>query len=360
MTKEDDRKPTAEPGDDVLSASGEFLVYQTEDGSTRVECRFEEETIWLSQAVMADLYQTSKQNISLHLRNLFEEHELDRASVIKDYLTTAPDEKRYRVKHYNLDAVLAVGYRVRSHRGTEFRRWATDRLREYLTKAFVMDDERLKNPPGPGVPDYFDELLERIRDIRASERRMYLRVREIFALAADYEPSAKDTQRFFQQMQNKLHYAATGQTAAELIHSRADHSASNMGLTSWKAGEVRSADVIVAKNYLDADEITELNRIVTMWLDFAEDQARRRRQVFMQDWQEKLNQFLAFNDREVLTGHGSIRRSTADDRARAEYARFEERRRALKEAEGEEASIRALEELARKGPESGNDGGSSP
>ncbi|MDZ7808951.1 MAG: virulence RhuM family protein [Arhodomonas sp.] len=265
---------------------------------------------------MAELYQTSKQSISLHLRNLFEEGELDRSVVVKDYSTTAPDGKRYNVKHYNLDAILAVGCRVRSHRGTQFRRWATDRLREYLTKGFAMDDERLKNPPGPGVPDYFDELLERIRDIRASERRMYLRVREIFALAADYEPSAEETQRFFQHMQNKLHYAATGQTAPELIHGRADHTAPNMGLTSWKGGEVRAADVTVAKNYLKADEITELNRIVSMWLDFAEDQARRRRQVFMKDWQEKLDQFLAFNDRAVLSGHGSVRRAPPTRRPR--------------------------------------------
>lgn len=345
MSEQDNEKPE----DDVASSKGEFLVYQSEDGSTRVECRFEGDTIWLSQALIAELYQTSKQNISLHLRNLFEEGELERSAVIKDYLTTAPDGKRYKVKHYNLDAILAVGYRVRSQRGTQFRRWATDRLREYLTKGFAMDDERLKNPPGPGVPDYFDELLERIRDIRSSERRMYLRVREIFALAADYEPSAKETQRFFQHVQNKLHYAATGQTAPELIHSRADHAAPNMGLTSWKGGEVRSADVTVAKNYLNAEEITELNRIVTMWLDFAEDQARRRRQVFMKDWQERLDQFLEFNDREVLSGHGSVRKNAADQKARDEYARFEERRRALKETKGEEETMRALEDLARKG-----------
>lgn len=353
MSEEDNEKPE----DDVASSRGEFLVYQSEDGSTRVECRFEDDTIWLSQALIAELYQTSKQNISLHLRNLLEEGELDRSAVIKDYLTTAPDGKRYRVKHYSLDAILAVGYRVRSQRGTQFRRWATDRLREYLTKGFAMDDERLKNPPGPGVPDYFDELLERIRDIRASERRMYLRVREIFALAADYEPSAKETQRFFQHVQNKLHYAATGLTAPELIHRRADYAAPNMGLTSWKGGEVRSADVTVAKNYLNGDEINELNRIVTMWLDFAEDQARRRRQVFMNDWQEKLDQFLEFNDRDVLSGHGSVRKSVADQKARDEYARFDERRRALKEVKGEEEAMRALEVFARKGsPRSDGDG----
>lgn len=351
--KESEENPDGNTGegDDLRSASGEVLFYQTEDGQTRLECRFADESIWLSQAMMAELYQTSKQNISLHLRNVFEEGELTPEAVIKDYLTTAADGKQYRVKHYNLEAIISVGYRVRSQRGTQFRRWATERLREYLTKGFVMDDERLKNPPGPGVPDYFDELLERIRDIRASEQRMYLRVKEIFALAADYEPNAEETRRFFQHIQNKLHYAATGETAPELIHSRADHTQPNMGLTSWKGDEVRSADVTIAKNYLNADEIKNLNRIVTMWLDFAEDQAQRRRQVFMQDWQAKLDQFLEFNDRDVLSGHGRVRKSAADEKARAEYAQFEERRRALKEAEGEEENIRALEDFARNTPD---------
>ncbi len=350
MSTDEHDNSNDESGEEIASARGEFLVYRTEDGQTRVECRFEDDTIWLSQGFLAELYQTSKQNISLHLRNLFKEGELRPEAVIKEYLTTAPDGKSYRVKHYSLEAILAVGYRVRSNRGTEFRRWATGRLREYLTKGFVMDDERLKHPPvpGSGVPDYFDELLERIRDIRASERRMYLRVREIFSLAADYEPSAEETTRFFQHMQNKLHYAATGHTAAELIHGRADHTQPNMGLRSWKGDQVRSADVTVAKNYLNEPEIDELNRIVTMWLDFAEDQARRRRQVFMQDWQDKLDQFLEFNDRSVLSGRGGMRKSTADDKARAEYRHFEERRRALREATGEEETLRALEDWARR------------
>lgn len=342
-------KPTPDDSDDdVRSASGEVLFYQTEDGGTRIECRFADDTIWLSQTLIAELYQTSKQNVSLHLRHLLEEEELDAAAVIKDYLTTAADGKRYRVKHYNLDAILAVGYRVRSARGTQFRRWATERLREYLVKGFVMDDERLKNPPGPGVPDYFDELLERIRDIRASERRMYLRVRDIFALAADYAPDESDTRRFFQLIQNKLHFAATGQTAAELIHQRVDHSQPNMGLTTWRGDAVRATDVTVAKNYLQGDEIDELNRIVVMWLDFADDQARRKRQVFMQDWQAKLDQFLVFNDRDVLDGYGQMRKTTADNKAKAEYRAFADRRRALAEAEGEKDNIRALEDYARR------------
>jgi hypothetical protein len=241
---------------------------------------------------------------------------------------------------------------VRSQRGTQFRRWATERLREYLVKGFVLDDQRLKNPPAPGlgVPDYFDEMLERIRDIRASERRMYLRVREIFAMAADYEPSSEQTMLFFRVIQNKLHFAATGMTAAELIQSRADHTLPNMGLTSWKSGEVRKTDVTIAKNYLNAQEIDELNRIVVMWLDFAEDQARRRKQVFMKDWELRLDEFLQFNQRDVLTNAGRISKADADAFAQDEYNRFAERRRAFKEAQGEQDTIKALEDAAKNLP----------
>ena len=276
---------------------GEILLYQTEDGRTRIECRFQDETFWLSQALMAELFQTTPQNITLHIKALYEEGEADETATCKDYLQVRQEggrEVRRAVKHYNLDLILAVGYRVRSPRGTQFRRWATERLREYLVKGFTMDDARLKNPPveGSGVPDYFDELLERIRDIRASERRMYLRVKEIFALAADYGADQKRTVEFFKIIQNKLHFAATGQTAAELIARRADHSLPNMGLTTWKGDTVRKHDVTVAKNYLSEEEIRELNRIVTMWLDFAEDQARRRKQVFLKNWETKLEEFL--------------------------------------------------------------------
>ncbi len=287
---------------------GEFLLYETEDGRTRVECRFVTDTLWLPQAGMAELFQTSKQNIAKHLKAIFAEGELVPDSVVNHWLTTAADGKNYRVAFYNLDAILAVGYRVRSPRGTQFRRWATERLREYLVKGFTLDDERLKNPPvaGSAVPDRFDELLERIRDIRASERRMYLRVREIFAMAADYAPSLPETTRFFRFIQNKLHFAVTGKTAAELIAERADGSQPNMGLSTWKSGGVRKTDVTVAKNYLHEPEIGELNRIVTMWLDFAEDQARRRKEVFLKDWAEKLDAFLKFNERDVLEGGGRV------------------------------------------------------
>lgn len=329
---------------------GEFILYQTEDGRTRVECRFERETLWLPQAGMADLFQTTKQNVAKHLKAIFAEGELREDAVVNRWLTTAADGKRYRVAHYNLDAILAVGYRVRSVRGTQFRRWATERLSEYLLKGFTMDDDRLKNPPvgDSRVPDYFDEMLERVRDIRASERRMYLRVREIFALAADYDPSLAETTSFFRVIQNKLHFAVTGKTAAELIAERADAAQPNMGLTSWRGDRVTKGDVTIAKNYLCEPEITELNRIVTMWLDFAEDQALRRRQVFLQDWDRKLDDFLRFNDRAVLPNAGSITKKQADAQARAQFERFAADRRARLEDEGSTANVAALIDVARQ------------
>src|SRR5690606_384435 len=252
---------------------GELVMFSSEDGKVHIKCRFEGDTLWLSQAMMCELYGKAKATISEHVKNIFAEGEQSEDSVVRFYRTTAADGKNYSVQYFSLPLVLAVGYRVRSVRGTQFRRWATQALEEYLIKGFVMDDERLKNPPvGPSVvPDRFDELLERIRDIRASERRMYLRVREIFALAADYEPSFKETTAFFQIIQNKLHFACAGQTAAELIYTRADASLPNMGLNSFKGAEVRKTDVTTAKNYLTEQEINELNRIVSMWLDFAED-----------------------------------------------------------------------------------------
>ncbi|CAB1208689.1 hypothetical protein SFB9_0429 [Klebsiella michiganensis] len=290
------------------SPIGEFVMFASGDGKVRVECRFESDTLWLSQAMICKLYGKAKATISEHIKHIFEEGELEENSVVRFYRTTASDGKNYQVQHFSLPLILAVGYRVRSPRGTQFRQWATQTLQEYLIKGFVMDDERLKNPPvgSSAVPDYFDEMLERIRDIRASERRVYLRVREIFALAADYQPSLKETTQFFQTIQNKLHFACTGHTAAELIHQRADARQPHMGLTSYKGEEVRKGDVTVAKNYLTQDEVSELNRVVNMWLDFAEDQARRRRQVFLRDWQDKLDQFLQFNDREVLQGAGKV------------------------------------------------------
>lgn len=318
------------------SPAGEFVMFASGDGRVRVECRFESDTLWLSQAMMCELYGKAKATISEHIKNIFEDGELVENSVVRFYRTTASDGKNYQVQYLSLPMILAVGYRVRSTRGTQFRQWATQTLQEYLIKGFVMDDERLKNPPvgSSAVPDYFDEMLERIRDIRASEHRMYLRVREIFALAADYQPSLTETTLFFQTIQNKLHFACTGHTAAELIHQRADASQPHMALSSYKGEEERRSDVTVPKNYLNQDEVSELNRVVNMWLDFAEDQARRRQQVFLHDWQEKLDQFLQFNDRDVLQGAGTVSKKTADAKAQAEYVQFAEQKRRLKEAEG--------------------------
>ena len=335
--------------------SDEFVMFAATDGKVRIECRFAGDTLWLSQAMMAELYQVTPQAITQHVRVVYDEGELDQYATCKDYLQVQTEGKRQvkrSVRHYSLPVILAVGYRVRSARGTQFRQWATRTLEEYVIKGFVMDDERLRNPPvGDSVaPDYFNDLLERIRDIRASERRMYLRVREIFALAADYEPSLKETTQFFQVIQNKLHYACTGLTAAELISQRVNAELPNAGLTSFKGDEVRKSDVTVAKNYLNESEVKELNRIVTMWLDYAEDQAQRRKQVFLKDWQEKLDQFLQFNERDVLGNAGRMSKKQADEKAQAEYERFAAQRRRLKEAEGARDTLGALVEWQKQVP----------
>ena len=331
---------------------GEIVLYNGADGDLRLEARFHDESIWLSINQMAELFDVDKSGISRHLKNIFESGELNRNSVVANFATTAADGKTYQVEYYNLDAIISVGYRVQSIIATRFRVWATQRLREYIVKGFVMDDERLKNPPvkGLSVPDYFDEMLERIRDIRASEKRLYLRVREIFAMAADYEPGADETATFFSVIQNKLHFAATGETAAELIKSRADHKKPNMGLTAWKGNELRKTDVTIAKNYLNENEVNELNRIVTMWLDFAEDQARRRKQVFMKDWESRLDDFLRFNEREVLPNAGTVRKKTADDHAASEYAEYSSERRRAKELAAEKDYIKQLEAAAKQLP----------
>ena len=240
--------------------SGQILIYQTEEGQTKLEVRLEGETLWLTQKAMAQLYQTSKQNISLHIQNIHDEGELNKDSVVKDSLTTASDGKKYQTQFYNLDMILSVGYRVKSHLATRFRQWATKRLREYIVKGFLLDDERLKNPNQPF--DYFEELLRRIQDIRTSERRFYQKITDIYATSTDYDPTSEVSLAFFKTVQNKLHWAITGQTAAEIIHSRADSSKTNMGLTSWRGGKIRKADVSIAKNYLDEQE---LKHSITWW-----------------------------------------------------------------------------------------------
>lgn len=317
-----------------------IILYTTEDGLSQFTLRELGQQLWLTQLEIAELYQTSKQNISKHIKAIFEENELDENSTVNFQLTVQNEggrEIKRRMAYYPLPLILAIGYRVRSTRGTQFRQWATRTLGEYIQKGFVLDEVRLKNPPigANQADDYFDLLLEKIRDIRASERRMYLRVREIFTLAADYQPSFKETTQFFQKIQNKLHFACTDNTAAEIIFQRANAELPNMGLTNFQGSEVVKKDVVVAKNYLNEQEITALNRIVSMWLDFAEDQASRKKQFFLKDWEEKLDSFLAFNERNILKDQGSISKKQADEKAFAEYDKYAEKRRLEKEQIGE-------------------------
>ncbi|MBO1265271.1 virulence RhuM family protein [Proteiniclasticum sp. SCR006] len=306
----------------------DILIYQLEDGKTKVDVRLENETVWMTQKAIAELYQTTPQNITLHIKNIYEENELEENSTCKNYLQVQTEGNR-RVqrnsRHYNLEMIIAVGYRVRSSRGTQFRRWATERLNEYLVKGFTMDDERLKGMRNIG-DDYFDELLERIRDIRASEKRFYKKITDIYALSIDYDGKSEEAKKFFATVQNKLHFAIHGHTAAELIEQRADASKDNMGLTTWKGDKVRKGDITVAKNYLTEKEIKSLNRIVTMYLDYAEDQAERRNPMYMKDWEEKLNAFLKFNERDILTGAGTISHEVAKELAEKEYEKFNQKR----------------------------------
>jgi hypothetical protein len=311
---------------------GQLLIYQ--DGATRLQVRLDGQTVWLTQAQLAELYQTTKQNVSLHLQNIFDDNELQPDSVVKDYLTTAADGKRYRTNHYNLQAILAIGYRVRSPRGTAFRQWATSRLSELLVKGFTLDDERIKAGRTIGA-DYFDELLDRVRDIRASERLFYQKITDIYSTSIDYDPSDELTRLFFQTVQNKMHWAAHGHTAAEIVRQRADASQPNMGLTTWKnapTGPVRKQDVTTAKNYLTQDEIESLNLIVSAYLDFAELQARLRKPMHMADWVAKLDDFIRLSDRDILTHAGRVTHEQADQHAATQYERYDEGRRQLADA----------------------------
>ena len=302
-----------------------ILLYQTDDGTTRVEVRMAGETVWLNQAQMADLFQSTKQNVGQHIRNVFAEGELAPESVVKDFFTTAADGKQYRTKHYSLDVIISVGYRVKSLRGAQFRIWATQQLRSYLVKGFALDDRRLKED---GSTDrYFDELLERIRDIRSSERMFYRKVADIYATSIDYDPASDLTQTFFATVQNKFHFAITGQTAAELIAKRADAGKPNMGLTNWPGNRIIRKDVKVAKNYLSEDELGLLNLIVDQYLSFAEAQARQKKVMTMTAWIEKLHAFLALNEKEILQGAGKVSKELADELALREYDKFQESRR---------------------------------
>ena len=309
-----------------IPPDSEFLLYQTEDGRTRVECRFQNETIWLTQAQIAELFQKDVRTINEHIVNIFDEGELEAGATIRKFRIVRIEGNRQvsrDIEHYSLPAIIAIGYRVRSHRGTQFRQWATARLNEYLVKGFAMDDQRLKNPPGRGQTDYFDELLERIRDIRSSERRFYQKVLDIYATSIDYSPDAEISLTFFATVQNKMHWAAHGHTAAEVIHERADATKPFMGLkTTRPGGVIRKDDVSTAKNYLDEAELGALNRIVSAYLEFAELQAIDRRPMTMAAWVAKLDDFLKLSDREILTHAGKISADQAKSRAEQEFARY--------------------------------------
>lgn len=297
----------------------EIILYQTEDNQTRVQVRLEGETVWLTQAQMAELFQRERSVITKHIRNIFEEGELAEKSVCANYAHTAADGKTYQTVYYNLDVIISVGYRVKSLRGTQFRIWATHRLREYIIKGFTLDDERLKQAGGG---NYFDELLARIRDIRSSEKAFWRKVLDIYATSVDYDPSAEASQEFFATVQNKMHWGAHGHTAAEIIHARADAAKPNMGMTTWIGSHPRKVDAGVAKNYLNIEEIEALNLIVSMYLDFGELQARSRKPMYMRDWIAKLDDFLRLSDREILTHAGKVSHEVALAKAEAEYEKY--------------------------------------
>jgi hypothetical protein len=323
---------------------GEFLFYQTEDGRTQLEVRLENETVWLTQGQMAELFQTTIPNVSMHIRNVFSEGELKLDSVVKESLTTAADGKNYQTKFFNLDVIISVGYRVKSLRGTQFRIWATQRLREYIVKGFTLDDERLKQGGGK----YFDELTARIREIRASEKNFYQKIKDIYATSADYDEQAEITQDFFAMAQNKLHWAIHRHTAAEVIAARANAARPHMGLTAWSGSRVRKHDIFVAKNYLNEEEMGLLNLIVTQYLDFAEFQARTRKLIYMRDWAKKLDDFLRVNDREILQGLGKVSAQLAKEKAEREFARYQEQQRQIEDAGAAEQLAREIKQLEDK------------
>ena len=319
-----------------------IIIYNTQDGETSVSLLAKDGMVWMSQMQIAELFATTKQNISLHIQNILEEKELEQNSVVKEYLTTANDGKNYSVAHYSLEMILAMGFRVRSKRGTQFRQWANKNLKEYMIKGFVIDDERLKNPDGK--PDYFDELLERIRDIRASEKRFYQKVRELFTLSSDYDASDKSTQLFFAQTQNKLLFAITGQTAAEIIINRADDNKPNMALTSFKGSKVRKEDIYIAKNYLTSDELDSLNRFVIVFLETAELRAKNKEDITMDFWRENIDKIIEFNDKEVLKNNGTISYEQMKEMVEKVYKTFDNKR---KKQEAIEADYIDLEELKK-------------
>ena len=323
-----------------------IIIYNTADGKASVSLYAKDGSVWMNQNQLAELFDTSKPNISMHISNILKEGELSANSVVKDYLTTASDGKQYNVTFYSLEMILSIGFRVRSTRGTQFRIWANRNLKEYMVKGFVMDDERLKNPDGR--PDYFDELLERIRDIRASGKRFYQKVRDLFALSSDYDPTDKATQMFFAETQNKLLYAVTGKTAAEIIVSRADANKPNMALTSWKGSVLRKQDIFIAKNYLTEDEIDTLNRLVIIFLESAELRAKNRMDITMKFWHKNVDMILEFQDKNILRNAGSISNKQMEAKVRAIYAQYDKRRKEYEALEADKQDLEELKQLEEK------------
>ena len=306
---------------DVIPTDSSLMLYQTEDGQTRIEVRLQNETVWLNQAQMCELFDKDKRTVSEHIQNIFKERELIEKSVVRKFRTTASDGKNYQTTYYNLDVIISVGYRVSSHRGTQFRIWATSRLKEFLIKGFTLDDERLKQG---GQGNYFNELLARIRDIRSSEKVFWRKILDIYATSMDYDPKTENSKQFFSIVQNKMHWAAHGHTAAEIVYSRANAEKTNMGLTSWSGKKPRKIDVEIAKNYLNEEELKILNLIVSLYLDFAELQALSRIPMYMKDWIAKLDDFLKMASRNILSHAGKISHEEALDKARVEYSKYQQ------------------------------------
>ena len=338
---------------DIVPKGGQILIYQTEEGQTKIEVRLEGETLWLNQAALAKLYQTTIPNINIHIKNIYGEGELSEEATIKDYLIVQTEGGRQvnrQVKHYNLDMIISVGYRIKSNLATRFRQWATQRLKEYIVKGFVLDDERLKNPDQPF--DYFDELLRRIQEIRTSERRFYQKITDIYSTSVDYDSTNEISLTFFKTVQNKMHWAITGMTAAEIIHKRANSGKPNMGLTSFRGEKVRKGDVVIAKNYLKEEELRVLNNLAEQYLVFAEGQAMRRVPMYMKDWIDKLNGFLSLNDRDILEDAGRISHDMAKQLAEEEYGKFNRKRIASRDRQNSDfdKTVKMIEQQKKKLP----------
>lgn len=329
-----------------MDSKQNLIIYNTEDGKASVALYAKDGDVWMNQNQLAELFDTSKQNISQHINNILEENELQENSVVKNYLTTAADGKNYDVTFYSLSMILAIGFRVRSKRGTQFRIWANQNLREYMIKGFVMDDERLKNLDGR--PDYFDELLERIREIRASEKRFYQKVRDLLALSSDYDPTDKATQMFFAETQNKLLYAVTNKTAAEIVLSRASADKPNMGLTSWKGKAVRKQDIITAKNYLNKDELDTLNRLTVIFLETAELRVKERKDIHLNFWRENVDRILQFNDKNILQNAGSISKAQMEENVLTIYHQFDQKRKLFEAEQADLEDLKSLEERIKR------------